>query len=278
MNILKRISNNETMQKYTLYTWPDSEEFIGNSLCFPVCPPDDEGSIHLDSSCMVPITIAEPAGAEKVYVKLDETESINWLDKTDDEDNVLFDFDNHAYVEESLYEASRKEKEHSGQGVEASFDVCIAPMTNVKVRVADPLHPTEEETKRIIETAVDAIQTGGDAYIIADNVESIEHYDPVTGKKTPVFNSAPDSIDQKVKAIMGLKSQIGEFSVDLYYNDWDRENPYTAKMHSVLNEDLSYHARAKSFNEALDMLVDYIHEKLQNLKDMQKKRLSEISG
>ncbi len=238
------------MQKYTLYTWPDSQEFIGNTLCFLVCPPDDEGSIHLDSSCMVPITIAEPAGAEKVYVKLDETESNAWLDKTDSENNVLFDFDNHAYVEESLYEASRKEKEQSGQGVEASFDVCIAPMTNVKVRVADPLHPTDEETERIIEAAVDAIQTSGDAYIIADNVESIEHYDPVTGKKKPVFNSAPDSIDQKVKAIMGLKSQIGEFSVDLYYNDCDRENPYTAKMHSALDEDLSYHARAKSFNEA----------------------------
>lgn len=248
------------MEKYTLYTWPDSQEFIGNSLCSLVCPPENDDTLHLDSSYMVPITVADPAGAEKVYVKLDETESIDWLDKTDDEDNVLFDYDGHAYVEESLYEAFRKEKEQSGQGVEASYDVCIAPMTNVKVKVVDPLHPTEEETERIIETAVDAIQTSGDLYIIADNVESIEHYDPVTGKKTPVFNSAPDSIDQKVKAIMGLKPQIGEFSVDLYYNDCDREKPYTAKMHSVLDKDLSYHARAKSFNEALDMLLDYIHE------------------
>lgn len=248
------------MQKYTLYTWPDSQEFIGNSLCSLVCPPENDDTLHLDSSYMVPITVADPAGAEKVYVKLDETESIDWLDKTDDEDNVLFDYDGHAFVEESLYEASRKEKEQSGHGVEASFDVCIAPMTNVKVRIVDPLHPTKEETEHIIEAAVDAIQTNGDLYIIADNVESIEHYDPVTGKKTPVFNSAPDSIDQKVKAIMGLKPQIGEFSVDLYYNDCDREKPYTARMHSALDEDLSYHARAKSFNEALDMLVDYIHK------------------
>ena len=249
------------MQKYTLYTWPDSQEFVGNPLCFLVFPPDNEvDPTRLDSSYMVPVTVAEPAGAEKVYVKLNETESSGWHDMTDNEDNVLFDYDGHAYVDESLYEASRKEKEKSGQGVEASFDVCIAPMTSVKVRVADPLNPTEEETERIIEAAVDAIQTSGDAYIVADNVESIEHYDPVTGKKTPVFNSAPDSIDQKVKAIMGLKPQIGEFSVDLYYNDCNREKPYTAKMHSVLNENLEYHARAKNFNEALDMLLDYIHE------------------
>lgn len=248
------------MEKYTLFKWPDSQEFVGNPLCALVCPLENDDTLHLDCSYMVPIEVADPAGSEKIYIKLNEAESQNWLDKADHTDNVLFDYDNHAYVEESLYEASRKEKEQSGQGVEASFDVCIAPMTNVKVKVADPLHPTEEETERIIEAAVDAIQTSGDTYIIADNVESIEHYDPVTGKKTPVFNSAPDSIDQKVKAIMGLKPQIGEFSVDLYYNDWDREKPYTAKMHSVLDKDLSYHARAKSFNEALDMLVDYIHE------------------
>lgn len=260
MNISKRIAINETMQKYTLFTWPDSQEFVGNPLCALVCPLENDDTLHLDSSYMVPIEVAGPAEAGKIYVKLSKAESQNWLDKTNDEDNVLFDYDGHAFVEESLYEASRKEKEQSAQGVEASFDVCIAPMTNVKVRVADPLHPTEEETERIIEAAVNAIQTSGDAYIIADNVESIEHYDPVTSKKTAVFNSAPDSIDQKIKAIMGLKPQIGEFSVDLYYNDCDREKPYTAKMHSVLDKGLSYHARAKSFSEALNMLIDYIHE------------------
>lgn len=260
MNISKKIAINETMQKYTLFTWPDSQEFVSNPLCALVCPLENDDTLHLDSSYMVPIEVADPAGAEKVYVKLGKAESQNWLDKTDNTDNVLFDYDGHAYVEESLYEASRKEKEQSAQGVEASFDVCIAPMTNVKVRVADPLHPTEEETEKIIEAAVDAIQTSGDAYIIAENVESIEHYDPKTGKKTPVFNSAPDSIDQKVKAIMGLKPQIGEFSVDLYYNDCDREKPYTARMHSALDKNLNYHARAKSFNDALDMLVDYIRE------------------
>lgn len=248
------------MQKYTLFTWPDSQKFVGNPLCALVCPLENDDIFHLDSSYMVPIEVADPAGSEKIYIKLNEAESQNWLDKTDNTDNVLFDYDDQAYVEECLYEASRKEKKQSGQGVEASFDVCIAPMTNVKVMVADPLNPTDEETGRIIEAAVDAIQTSGDAYIIADNVESIEHYDLKTGKKTPVFNSVPDSIDQKVKAIMGLKPQIGEFSVDLYYNDCDREKPYTAKMHSALDKDLSYHARAKSFSEALDMLVDYIHE------------------
>lgn len=248
------------MQKYTLYTWPDSQQFVGNPLCALVCPPDDEvDPTRLDSSYMVPIEIADPAEAEKVYVKLGKAESQNWLDKTNNTDNVLFDYDGHAFVEESLYKASCRKKEDTDQKTEATYDVCIAPMTNVKVMVADPLNPTDEETEKIIEAAVNAIQTSGDAYIITDNVESIEHYDPQTGKKTPVFNSAPDSIDQKVKAIMGMKDQIGEFSVDLYYNDYDRENPYTAKIHSVLNENLDYHARAKSFDKALDMLVNFIH-------------------
>lgn len=94
------------MQKYTLYTWPDSQEFIGNSLCSLVCPPENDDTHHLDSSYMVPITVADPVGAEKVYIKLTKVESQNWLDKTDDEDNednVLFDYDGHAFVEESLY-------------------------------------------------------------------------------------------------------------------------------------------------------------------------------
>lgn len=249
------------MEKYTLYTWPDSQEFIGNELCFLVCPPEDEDDpTRLDSSYMVPTDISAPVGSEKIYVKLDEVESTNWTDKTDDDDNVLFDYDGCAYVEESLYKASCKKKEKTGKKTETSYDVCIAPMTNVKVLVTDPLNPTEEETDMIIDAAVDAIQTSGDAYIIADNVESIEHYDQVTGKKTPIFISRPDSIDQKLKTIMGLKSQIGEFSVDLYYNDCDKEKPYTAKIHSIIDESLCFHAREKCFDKALDILVNHIHE------------------
>ena len=246
--------------KFTLYTWPDSQEFVGNPLCALVCPLENDDTIHLDCSYMVPVTVADPAGAEKVYVKLNETESSGWLDKTDNTDNVLFDYDGHAYVEESLYEASRKEKEQSGQGVEASFDVCIAPMTNVKVKVVNPLHPTEEETERIIEAAMDAIQTSGDAYITAENVESIEHYDPETGKKTPVFNSDHNAIEEKLKSIMEWKDQIGEFSVNLFYNDKDKENPFTARLHSSHEKNLCYDASAKSFNIALTMVNDYIWE------------------
>lgn len=245
--------------KFTLYTWPDSQEFISNPLCVLVCPPKDAVT-RLDSSYMVPITIAAPEGAEKIYVRLDKTESSGWLNKTDAEDNVLFDYNGYAFVEESLYEASRRGKGQSVPAVEALFDVCIAPMTNVKVKVVNPLHPTEEETERIIEAAVDAIQTSGDAYITAENVESIEHYNPETGKKTPVFNSNHNAIEEKLKSIMEWKDQIGEFSVNLFYNDKDKENPFTARLHSSHDKNLCYDASAKSFNVALTMVNDYIWE------------------
>ncbi len=171
------------MEKYTLYTWPDSQEFIGNSLCSLVCPPENDDTLHLDSSYMVPITVADPVGAEKVYVKLDETESIDWLDKTDDEDNVLFDYDGHAFVEESQYRTKSKKSEGLRK---ASYDVCFIPMTNVEVMVKDPLHPTEEELSTICSEAAIKILDNSESYMTEENVQSVELYDKQSGMKTKV--------------------------------------------------------------------------------------------
>ena len=60
------------------------------------------------------------------------------------------------------------------------------------------------------------------------------------------------NIDDKVKRIMSMKDTIGEFSLDLYYNDLAEAQPYTAKAHSVINQDFVIHARSNCFNGALE--------------------------
>ena len=59
------------------------------------------------------------------------------------------------------------------------------------------------------------------------------------------------NIDERVKTIMGLKKVVGEFSLDLYYNDLSHDTPYVAKLHSAMDKSLDYHARAESFDNAL---------------------------
>ncbi len=66
------------------------------------------------------------------------------------------------------------------------------------------------------------------------------------------------TIDQRIKEIMSQKQVIGEFSLDLYYNDCDDLNPYTAKVHSVINPNIDFHARAICFDAALDQVEDYL--------------------
>ncbi len=173
------------MRNYTLFTWPDSQEFVGNSLCSLVYPPENDETLHLDSSYMVPIEIADPAEAEKIYVKLGKAESQNWLDKTDDEDNVLFDYDGHAFVEESLYRTESKKSEGLQK---ASYDVCFIPMTNVEVMVKDPLHPTKEELRAIYSEAAIKILDNSESYMTEENVQSVELYDKQSGMKTKVKN------------------------------------------------------------------------------------------
>lgn len=53
---------------------------------------------------------------------------------------------------------------------------------------------------------------------------------------------------------MSHKEELGEFSLDLYYNDRDEENPYTARVKFLFEDWKTKHARAKSFSEALEKM------------------------
>ena len=60
-------------------------------------------------------------------------------------------------------------------------------------------------------------------------------------------------INETMKEIMGYKEQLGEFSLDLYYNDVEahRGTPFTAKLHSVVNKKFQHYEREDSFDIAL---------------------------
>lgn len=66
-------------------------------------------------------------------------------------------------------------------------------------------------------------------------------------------------IDRELKDIMKLKDTIGEFSVDLYYNDCVEDGKaYTAKVHSAINEKMNCYAREGSFLDALYKVREYL--------------------
>ena len=68
------------------------------------------------------------------------------------------------------------------------------------------------------------------------------------------------TIDQRVKDIMGRKSELGEFSLDLYFDDLAQEHKqFVAKLSSVTDRNLNFHARCKSFDEALDIAESYLN-------------------
>ncbi len=69
-------------------------------------------------------------------------------------------------------------------------------------------------------------------------------------------------VEVRLKQIMELKQKLGEFSVDLYYNDCDHENPYTAKISSAINALPEYHGRGRNFSEALDFVEDFLKKHL----------------
>ena len=67
------------------------------------------------------------------------------------------------------------------------------------------------------------------------------------------------TIDQRVKDIMARKKDIGEFSMDLYFDDLKPEGQqYVAKLSSITDPNFSLHARGKSFDEAIDIAESYI--------------------
>ena len=58
-------------------------------------------------------------------------------------------------------------------------------------------------------------------------------------------------------AALKLKKKYGEASLDLYYNNYDDNNPFVAKVHSAINACNVYHGRAKDFGHALDLVEIY---------------------
>ena len=66
-------------------------------------------------------------------------------------------------------------------------------------------------------------------------------------------------VEERLKEIMATKEQYGEFSLDLYYDDYGGENEgYVAKVHSATDSNMTFHGRAASFDAALDMAESFI--------------------
>lgn len=77
----------------------------------------------------------------------------------------------------------RKEHPSAEDGlVDATFDVCFNPMTNIRCKVKDPNNLTEEETETIIEKAIFSIRENIPEKISAENVEFIRPY-TINGKE-----------------------------------------------------------------------------------------------
>ena len=74
------------------------------------------------------------------------------------------------------------------------------------------------------------------------------------------------SIDERVKEIMLLKDDVGEFSLDLYYDD-GRQNttPYVAKIHN-LDGNRMFHARAADFQTALDQIDNFLFDYIRTIR------------
>lgn len=74
-------------------------------------------------------------------------------------------------------------------------------------------------------------------------------------------------IEEQIKEIMSRKDSLGEFSVDLYYDDLAQQGEqYVAKLRiNFLGDEVSglyavaHHARCGSFGEALDDIGVYLH-------------------
>lgn len=70
------------------------------------------------------------------------------------------------------------------------------------------------------------------------------------------------TLENRLKGIMGKKEVLGEFSLDLYYNDSDRLNPCTAKITYPQGE--AVHFRGTTFDDVLSK-VEYTFYCVENL-------------
>lgn len=66
-------------------------------------------------------------------------------------------------------------------------------------------------------------------------------------------------VEKKLAELMARKSDIGEFSIDLYYNDGcGEETCYVAKLTMYGRNGIVYHARCANFCDAIDNVSNHI--------------------
>lgn len=70
------------------------------------------------------------------------------------------------------------------------------------------------------------------------------------------------TIEQMIAFIMSMKKTVGEFSVDMYYDDVtnDDNKKYVVKLHGV--DVPTAHFRCKNFKEGLNSLFRYLKDKI----------------
>lgn len=78
-------------------------------------------------------------------------------------------------------------------------------------------------------------------------------------------------INETMKQIMGYKEKLGEFSLDLYYDDVSQKVPYVAKLHSADYSAFQHHERADCFDTALARTDIYLQDLM-----LQGKRISDL--
>ena len=82
------------MNRYALYAWPTSQQFIGNPDAILICPPEGD-ELELDSAYMVP----DPEGD---YVRTGFPESQRYQNG----DGVLESYDGDVFVLAAAYDAA----------------------------------------------------------------------------------------------------------------------------------------------------------------------------
>ena len=81
----------------------------------------------------------------------------------------------------------------------------------------------------------------------------VAHRASVERKRNP-------TLEQRLAKIMARKRQVGDFSVDLYMNDYAKEGErYVAKLTFIgFGDSTYYHARCSNFTDALNRIDEYI--------------------
>lgn len=91
--------------RYTLYTWPESQAFIGNEKCILVCP-DEKTGLDLDSSYMVPEDEEPESNMElddDKYIRLQFPESQRFESDEELSLSCIHDYEGGLFVPISIY-------------------------------------------------------------------------------------------------------------------------------------------------------------------------------